>query len=45
MPEYDPDERFSLHPLDPDEAVRKLLRVPPSDEQDECEDEDSPTEP
>jgi hypothetical protein len=47
MPDYDPDERFSLHPADPDEVLRKLLRVPPTDaEGDEAEDEDEePTEP
>lgn len=42
---YDPDERFSLHPLDPVEGLKKLLGVTDPDDEgvvtpDE-EDEDS----
>lgn len=27
MPEYDPEERFSIHPTTGEEALRKLLGV------------------
>ncbi len=37
---YDPDERFSLHPDEPEDVLRKLLGV--EDDEDEDEEEDVP---
>jgi len=31
----DLDERFSLHPLDPEEGLKRLLRVPPTDQEED----------
>ncbi|MGO9912254.1 MAG: hypothetical protein ACLPQS_13980 [Acidimicrobiales bacterium] len=49
MPQTKPDldERFSLHPRDPEDVLRKLLKVPPTDAQseDDADDNSEPTQP
>jgi hypothetical protein len=44
-PRPDLDERVSLHPEDPEDVLRKILRQPPLDKREEREETEEPTKP